>query len=108
MHFYQSCRRAILHHSVARLVKHWPALKLDNDFVKIHIGVPVISEPVPVSVVEVVPAFKNWLDPATAVGGILPQLAKGKALPLPELYDEVTSTALNTLPYTPTSSKVMI
>jgi hypothetical protein len=68
--------------------------------------VPSISDPVPVSVVVVVPALKNWLDPATAVGGILPPVAKGNGLPFPELYKEVTSAALNTLPHTPTSSIV--
>src|SRR5664279_1607717 len=68
--------------------------------------VPSISEPVPLSVVEVVPALRNWLVPATAVGGILPPVAKGNGLPLPELYKEVTSAALNTLPHTPTSSIV--
>jgi hypothetical protein len=75
---------------------------------KIHIGVPSITKPVPLSVVEVVPAFKNWLDPATAVSGILPQVAKGITLPLTELYNEVTSAVFNTLPYIPTSSMVLM
>ena len=39
IHFYQSPGRAILHHSNARLVKRWLAIKLDKDFMKIHIGV---------------------------------------------------------------------